>query len=102
MSPLRLANFIASEREVKALKKLLSFILALLFTFGVVGTSLAQPAATEEQPAAAAEQAAPKKAKKAAKNKKAAQNGQPCQRQHHRTPIISAEIARTVTKETGR
>ena len=66
MSPLRLANFIASEREVKALKKLLSFILALLFTIGVVGTSLAQPAATEEQPGAAAEQkTTPKKTKKA-------------------------------------
>jgi hypothetical protein len=69
MSPLRLANFIVPEREVKALKKLLSFILALLFTFGVVGAGLAQPAAPEDQPAAAAEQTAPKKTKKA-KHKK--------------------------------
>ena len=52
------------------MKKSLSFILALLFTFGVVGTSLAQQAAPEDQPAAAAEQAAPKKAKKSAKSKK--------------------------------
>ena len=52
------------------MKKVLSFILALIFTCGVVGTSLAQQAAPAEEPAAAAEQAAPKKAKKAAKNKK--------------------------------
>ena len=53
------------------MKKSLSFILALLFTFSVAGTSLAQQAAPEEQPAAVAEQAVPKKAKKAVKNKKA-------------------------------
>ena len=52
------------------MKKLLSFILALIFTCGVVGTSLAQQAAPAEEPAAAAEQAAPKKAKKAKKSKK--------------------------------
>jgi hypothetical protein len=59
------------------LKKLLSFILALLFTLGIVGTSLAQQAAPEEQPAAAAEQAAPKKAKKSAKCKKAKKHKKP-------------------------
>jgi hypothetical protein len=38
----------------------------------------------------------------AARNKKAAQNGQPHQPQFRRAAIISAETARTVTKETGR
>lgn len=60
------------RRRFKALKKSLSFILALLFTLGVVGTSLAQQAAPEEQPAAAAEQAAPKKTTKKCPKKKTA------------------------------
>ena len=51
------------------MKKLLSFILASFFTFGVVSISLAQPAAPEEQPAVGAEQAAPKKTKKAKQKK---------------------------------
>jgi hypothetical protein len=70
MSPLRLDYFIASWRS-KALKKVLSLILALIFSCGVVGSSLAQQAAPTEEPAAAAEQAGTKKAKKSKKTKKA-------------------------------
>lgn len=50
------------------MKKLLSFILALIFTCGLMGTGLAQQAAPEES-AVGAEQAAPKKSKKAKQKK---------------------------------
>lgn len=65
--PVALTNLLPRRGRFKALKKLLSLILALLFTFGVVGASMAQQAAPEEQPAAAAEQTAPKKKTKSSK-----------------------------------
>jgi hypothetical protein len=62
--------FIA-PKEVEALKKLVSFLLALCFTCGTVVPTLAQQALPGEQPAMGAEQAAPKKkAKKSKKSKK--------------------------------